>query len=189
MVGTEAIRMQGHSADFTPVVGPLFAKLADSLDLRLLDEVGLGVVEAQALLGGPAGPGHGLPSSLPVGGALVEVRVVVNQELHTLPLELQQVHLLLFLLLLPQSLPEFLPLYSLQLCSGHHEAAHVCLTVSSSSIFLSLPLPQLGVALLHGLAEQAPGLHQLDIQEPGVEWPVPFFVPEGDAVVFRVLVE
>ena len=112
MVGTEAIRMQGHSADFTPVVGPLFAKLADSLDLRLLDEVGLGVVEAQALLGGPAGPGHGLPSSLPVGGALVEVRVVVNQELHTLPLELQQVHLLLFLLL-SQSLPEFLPLFSL----------------------------------------------------------------------------
>ena len=140
VVGTEAIRMQGHSADFTPVVGPLFAKLADSLDLRLLDEVGLGVVEAQALLGGPAGPGHGLPSSLPVGGALVEVRVVVNQELHTLPLELQQVHLLLFLLL-SQSLPEFLPLFSLQLCSDHHEAAHVCLLVSSS-ILLGHPGPR-----------------------------------------------
>jgi len=122
VVGTEAIRMKGHFAYFTSVVGPLPALLADSLDLRLLNEVGFGVVEAQAILGGPTGSGHGLPSSLPAGGALVEVRVVVDQELHTLSLELHQAHLLLFLLLLPQSLPEFLLLHSLLLCLGHHEA-------------------------------------------------------------------
>ena len=107
-----------------------------------------------------------------------------NQQIHAVPGESQQAHLLLLLLLLPFHPPDLLPLF---LDVGLLHIGHGrCLQLL---VLALLRLPDLQVALLVGMPVKPPGLDHLDIEEPGIHTPVPFLLPGSDGVALHILVE